>query len=86
MADWHGHGSQFRLTPVDGIEISVTKWSKCWHWAIDTVPSAILNMETDPKTGCNKIISMPGGSYIAQGRAGTSVKAKAAALEAWKCR
>ena len=79
---WKENESHANWKPKKGYEVSVTKWSRCWHWAIDTDPSSILEM--DFSGPCSRIVSMPGGTYLNQGRAKTKKAAKKEASQAWK--
>ena len=79
---WQENQSHASYKPTADYEISVTKWAKCWHWAIDTDPSSILRMEFAGSVSRITFLN-ENGTYLAQGRAKTKAEAKAAALQAW---
>jgi hypothetical protein len=78
MTAWTDGKSHSVRRPAPGYELTVTKWAHGWGWDIDTVPSAVLTMD---QTG--RLTGLPGGRFLAKGKAPTREAAKDAADTAW---
>lgn len=76
---WADRPSSADCLPAEGYVLEIAKWARGWGWHIDTVPSAVLRMDS-----AGRITDLPGGALLASGNAKDIKAAKLAAEGAWR--